>query len=107
MSVAAPTVPDALTPDAGQDSAPATGRVTQIIGSTFDAEFPEGRLPEIYNACTVKATNNGIDVEVTGEVQQHLGGDRVRCVAPRRDRRDDPRAGSPVDTGGPVTVPGR
>ena len=26
------------------------GRVTQIIGSTFDAEFPESSLPEIYHA---------------------------------------------------------
>ena len=27
-----------------------TGRVTQVIGSTFDVEFPEGQLPPIYNA---------------------------------------------------------
>ena len=26
------------------------GRVTQIIGSTFDAQFPEHSLPAIYNA---------------------------------------------------------
>ena len=28
------------------------GQVTQIIGSTFDAEFPEDKLPEIYRAGT-------------------------------------------------------
>ncbi len=27
-----------------------TGRIVQVIGSTFDAEFEEGHLPEIYNA---------------------------------------------------------
>ena len=26
------------------------GHVTQVIGSTFDVEFPEDSLPEIYNA---------------------------------------------------------
>ena len=26
------------------------GRIVQVIGSTFDAEFQEGHLPEIYNA---------------------------------------------------------
>ena len=29
-----------------------TGQIVQVIGSTFDAEFPEGHLPEIYNAVT-------------------------------------------------------
>ena len=26
------------------------GRVVQVIGSTFDAEFEEGQFPTIYNA---------------------------------------------------------
>ena len=30
------------------------GHVTQIIGSTFDAEFAEDKLPEIYNALVVE-----------------------------------------------------
>ena len=25
---------------------PATGKITQVIGSTFDAEFPEDQLPD-------------------------------------------------------------
>jgi F-type H+-transporting ATPase subunit beta len=29
------------------------GRITQVIGSTFDAEFPEGHMPPIYNAVKV------------------------------------------------------
>ena len=33
-----------------RSACPNVGRVTQIIGSTFDAEFPEDQLPPIYNA---------------------------------------------------------
>ncbi len=29
------------------------GRIVQVIGSTFDAEFEEGHLPEIYNALKI------------------------------------------------------
>ena len=62
-------------------TATANGRIAQVIGSTFDAEFEEGHLPEIYNALTVDAEEKGVEIDLTGEVQQHLGGNRVRCVA--------------------------
>ena len=58
-----------------------TGRIVQVIGSTFDAEFEEGHLPEIYNALKVDADYKGVPIHLVGEVQQHLGGNRVRCVA--------------------------
>ena len=58
-----------------------TGKIVQVIGSTFDAEFPEDRLPPIYNALRVEEPDATPPVRVTGEVQQHLGGSRVRCVA--------------------------
>ncbi len=80
------------------------GHVTQVIGSTFDAEFPEEHLPEIYNALTVDATVKGVHVRVTGEVQQHLGGGRVRCVA-LGSTDGMVRGMEVVDTGGPVSVP--
>jgi len=81
-----------------------TGRIAQVIGSTFDAEFDEGELPYIYNALTVDAENKGVRVRLTGEVQQHLGGNRVRCVA--LGSTDGLVRGMPVvDTGGPVSVP--
>jgi F-type H+/Na+-transporting ATPase subunit beta len=80
------------------------GRVTQVIGSTFDAEFAEDQLPEIYNALIVDAKQKGMHIKVTGEVQQHLGGSRVRCVA--LGTTDGMSRGMEVtDTGGPVTVP--
>ncbi|MFL5328918.1 MAG: F0F1 ATP synthase subunit beta [Gemmataceae bacterium] len=81
-----------------------TGKIVQVIGSTFDAEFPEGELPDIYNACRIDALNKGIQLHLVGEVQQHLGGNRVRCVA--LGSTDGLSRGMTVmDTGSPVRVP--
>ncbi|MGH7201059.1 MAG: F0F1 ATP synthase subunit beta, partial [Planctomycetaceae bacterium] len=80
------------------------GHVTQIIGSTFDAEFGEDHLPEIYHALVVDQEVKGTHVKVTGEVQQHLGGNRVRCVA-LGSTDGMVRGMEAVDTGQPVTVP--
>ncbi|MBQ18881.1 MAG: F0F1 ATP synthase subunit beta [Planctomycetaceae bacterium] len=80
------------------------GQVTQIIGSTFDAEFSEDNLPEIYNALVIDAEVKGVSIKVTGEVQQHLGGGRVRCVA--LGSTDGMVRGMDVaDTGAPLSVP--
>ncbi|MCH5377674.1 MAG: F0F1 ATP synthase subunit beta, partial [Planctomycetes bacterium] len=49
-----------------------TGRVTQIIGSTFDADFPEDQLPAIYNAVKIQSEHKGVKLDLTGEVQQQL-----------------------------------
>lgn len=80
------------------------GRVTQIIGSTFDAEFPEGQLPAIYNALKIDAEVKGLTVKLTGEVQQHLGGSRVRCVA-LGSTDGMVRGMEVVDTGASLSVP--
>jgi len=85
-------------------TATATGKIAQVIGSTFDAEFEEGHLPEIYNALTVTAEEKGVSINLTGEVQQHLGGNRVRCVA-LGSTDGLIRGMEVVDTGGPVSVP--
>jgi F-type H+-transporting ATPase subunit beta len=81
-----------------------TGRVTQVIGSTFDVEFPEDSLPAIYNAIKVKSDYKGVHLDLTGEVQQHLGGGRVRCVA-LGSTDGMVRGQECIDTGSPVTVP--
>ncbi|HIN94574.1 MAG TPA: F0F1 ATP synthase subunit beta [Planctomycetes bacterium] len=80
------------------------GRITQIIGSTFDAQFGEENLPEIYNAVTVQSNQKGIEINLTGEVQQHLGGGRVRCVA-LGSTDGLVRGQECVDTGSAVSVP--
>ncbi|MFP6658377.1 MAG: F0F1 ATP synthase subunit beta [Pirellulales bacterium] len=80
------------------------GHITQVIGSTFDAQFPEENLPAIYNAVKVQSQHKGVTIDLTGEVQQHLGGGRVRCVA--LGSTDGLMRGEEcVDTGAPVSVP--
>jgi F-type H+-transporting ATPase subunit beta len=83
-----------------------TGKIIQVIGSTFDAEFEEGHLPEIYNALKVEHDDaaKGIHIRLTGEVQQHLGGSRVRCVA-LGSTDGLVRGMDAIDTGKPVQVP--
>ena len=83
---------------------PTTGTIKQVIGSTFDAEFPENAIPEIYNAVTVDFELNGQKQTLVGEVAKHLGGGQVRCVA--LASTDGLRRGTAcVDTGAPVKVP--
>jgi F-type H+-transporting ATPase subunit beta len=81
-----------------------TGKVVQVIGSTFDAEFEEGHLPEIYNVCKIETESKGVRLDLVGEVQQHLGGNRVRCVA-LGSTDGLARGMDVVDTGKPVQVP--
>jgi F-type H+-transporting ATPase subunit beta len=80
------------------------GTVVQVIGATFDAEFEEGHLPDLYNALTIDSAKDGNRLQLTGEVQQHLGGNRVRAVA--LGSTDGLVRGTPVvDTGSAITVP--
>ncbi len=80
------------------------GHITQVIGSTFDVEFPEDQLPSIFNAVKIQSENKGVKINLTGEVQQQLGGGRVRCVA--LGSTDGLIRGQEcIDTGGPVMVP--
>ena len=81
-----------------------TGTIIQVIGSTFDAQFPEADLPKIYNAVKCEIDMQGTKTTLVGEVAKHLGGGQVRCVA--LASTDGLRRGDDcVDTGGPVKVP--
>ena len=82
----------------------ANGTVSQVIGSTFDAQFPEDGLPDIYNAINITYTVGDDTVNLVGEVQQHLGGGQVRAVA-LGSTDGLTRGEAVVDTGGPVSVP--
>ena len=84
------------------------GTVTQVIGSTLDAQFPEDKLPAIYNALKVEVTRTVLGEKITEtlwcEVAQHLGGGRVRAVA--LGSTDGLQRGAQIaDTGSPVQVP--
>jgi F-type H+-transporting ATPase subunit beta len=83
-----------------------TGRVVQIIGPVIDVEFPEGRLPAIYNAVTVKdeGKETGVPIDIVTEVAQHLGENRVRCVS-MKPTDGMVRGMTAVDTGAQILVP--
>ena len=54
----------------GKATGQRVGRVVQVIGSTFDAEFEEGHLPEIYHALKIDTDYKGVKLRLTGEVQR-------------------------------------
>src|SRR5436190_9883386 len=82
------------------------GRVVQVIGPVLDVEFPDGRLPAIYNAVVVKeeASKGGVPIDVIAEVAQHLGENRVRCIS-MKPTDGMVRGMKAVDTGAPISVP--
>ena len=84
---------------------PSNGRITQVIGAVVDVEFPDGKLPPIFNALTV--TNASISDQpwnLVLEVAQHLGENTVRAIA--MDSTDGLVRGAEVrDTGQGITVP--
>jgi F-type H+/Na+-transporting ATPase subunit beta len=82
------------------------GRVVQVIGPVIDAAFEEGHIPDIYNALRVRrpAQDGREALDVTLEVQQHIGRNTVRAVA--MSSTDGVVRGMEVeDTGSPITVP--
>lgn len=85
-----------------------TGRITQVIGSTLDAQFSDESLPKIYNALKVdvERTVLGKTTQETlwCEVAQHLGGGKIRAIA--LDSTDGLKRGAEIsDTGSPIQVP--
>jgi F-type H+-transporting ATPase subunit beta len=82
------------------------GRVVQVIGNVVDVEFPSGQLPAIYNALRIvdEKELSTEKLEITVEVQQHLGENRVRTVA-MQPTEGLVRGMKALDTGQPITVP--
>ncbi len=81
------------------------GKVVQVIGPVVDVEF-DTHLPEIYNALEIKAPGEAgaPDIDVTVEVQQHIGRNQVRAVA--MSTTDGVVRGMAVqDTGAAISVP--
>ncbi|RKY13552.1 MAG: F0F1 ATP synthase subunit beta [Planctomycetota bacterium] len=79
------------------------GRITQVVGSTFEAEFVT-QIPAVNNALEVKGEFEGGEIDLVGEVQQHLGGGRVRAIA-LGSTQGLRRGMEVVDTGSALTVP--
>ncbi|MFL5538710.1 MAG: F0F1 ATP synthase subunit beta [Longimicrobiaceae bacterium] len=97
----AATAPESATVAPG---APNVGKVVQVIGPVIDAEFDT--LPDIYNALVIRRpAKDGVDaVDVTLEVQQHIGRNQVRAVA-MSSTDGVVREMEVIDTGSSITVP--
>ncbi|MGE5236632.1 MAG: F0F1 ATP synthase subunit beta [Acidobacteriota bacterium] len=80
------------------------GQVVQVIGPVVDVEFPESRLPAIYNAVEIRDSSEAGSVEVVTEVAQHLGENRVRCIS-MQPTDGLVRGMKAFDTGVPITMP--
>ncbi|HWJ22608.1 MAG TPA: F0F1 ATP synthase subunit beta [Gemmatimonadaceae bacterium] len=81
------------------------GKVVQVIGPVLDVEFETEHLPEIYNALRIRAqAPDGSQIDVTSEVQQHVGRNQVRAVA-MSSTDSVVRGMDVVDTGAPISVP--
>ncbi|MDI3256875.1 MAG: F0F1 ATP synthase subunit beta [Kyrpidia sp.] len=83
------------------------GHVVQVMGPVVDVAFPEGHLPELNNALTIRyeAKNPGErDIDLTCEVAVHLGDNVVRTVA-MSSTDGLVRGMEVVDTGRPIAVP--
>jgi F-type H+-transporting ATPase subunit beta len=79
----------------------ATGRVVQILGGVVDVEFPEGDIPDLFEA--IRVERSGKDPLIL-EVQNHIGDNWVRTVA--MDATDGLQRGLPAEaTGAPIMVP--
>lgn len=76
------------------------GKVIQVLGPVIDVEFPENKLPGIYNALIIKQEKKDLVLEV----QQHLGENKARAVS--MDSSEGISRGMIVfDTGAPISVP--
>src|SRR4249919_3670020 len=80
------------------------GHIVQVIGAVIDAEFPPEQLPEINNALLVRDKSGAVPIDLTLEVQQHIGQNQVRCVA-MSSTDGLVRGLEAVDLGGPISVP--
>ncbi|MEP7357343.1 MAG: F0F1 ATP synthase subunit beta, partial [Anaerolineales bacterium] len=79
----------------------AHGKVVQVLGGVVDCEFPEGELPQLYDAIEVAREGQA---PLILEVEKSLGNNWVRCVA--MDTTDGLRRGTDaVGTGAAIRVP--
>src|SRR5258706_2037764 len=82
------------------------GHVVQVIGPVLDIQFEAGHLPAIYTAgrMTSDVFTVARPLDVTVEVQQHVGEGRVRTVA-LEQTEGMVRGMKAVDAGRPIEVP--
>ena len=75
------------------------GEVVSVIGPVIDMRF-SNRLPKLYNAIIIPFGNE----EITCEVEQDIGDDKVRCIA-LSQTNGLTRGMKAIDTGKAIAVP--
>lgn len=84
------------------------GKVVQVIGPIIDVEFPQGQLPQIYNAVKVQGeyelAGEKHKIDLIIEVATHVGDNTVRCIA-MSSTDGISRGMRASDTGEPIKVP--
>ena len=80
------------------------GRVVSVIGPVVDLAFDGDHLPAILNGIHITGMAGDVEIDVVGEVQQHLGENRVRCVA-LKPTEGMVRGMKALDLGGPINIP--
>ena len=76
------------------------GKVTQIIGSVVDFEFPPDKMPALFNAIEVQGDGDKLVLEVQG----HIGNNWIRCLS-LQPTDGLARGVEAIDTGAPLMVP--
>ncbi|AWB09940.1 ATP synthase F1 subcomplex beta subunit [Thermodesulfobium acidiphilum] len=81
------------------------GKVVQILGTVVDIEFEPGKIPSLLNALKIEGKNQyGQEFNITLEVMQQLGDNRVRAIA-MSSTDGLVRGTEVVDTGAPIMIP--
>ena len=76
------------------------GIVKRVIGPVVDVQFPEGKLPELYNAIEIRLPERKVVLEVV----QQIGGGEARCIA-LSSTDGISRGQEAFDTGSSITMP--
>lgn len=81
------------------------GQVRQVLGPVVDVEFAPGHIPPLYQALRVSNESiNNQQWNLVLEVAQHLGDNKVRCIA--MDSTEGLVRGQQVkDTGNQIVMP--
>ena len=77
------------------------GKVVEAVGPVIDVRFDDKHLPNLLTALKVVLSE---DKTLTVEVMQHIGDDKVRCVA-MGATEGVARGMKVIDTGAPISVP--
>lgn len=77
------------------------GKIVQVIGPVVDIHFAD-HLPSLLNA--IEINNVNAKEKLVVEVAQHIGDDRVRCIA-MGSTDGLVRGMDAIDTGAPICVP--